>query len=133
MYYTLNKSYPVKQWLCTLFFGPLLAALYKSLFYSYSSGFEYIDLFIILVVFGMGYSLPVLTIYYLCFFMLAGKIKNTTWLKVILNSIACTGVIVMYKLLGDVFFGELAIVYMILIICTSFLLKIRKVKKMNII
>ena len=85
-----DTFYPIKHWLVTLLIGPVTTGLLGYLFYR--EGLGLLEVFPILVFWGMILSLPSLLVYYLLFTIWIKKLNSALKQKLLLNGIAilCT-------------------------------------------
>ena len=122
----MKQDYPIKHWLLTIFFSPL-ALMFYSLF-SQPEHLSAEDLFqMFLLSFGLGFlfSLPSFFIYLAVFYFLSKKKIQPAISKLILISIAVTGVFISMYVISDMLFEDISLIYAAVAFICGLVVKIK--------
>lgn len=119
-----DAAYPIKHWTATMLLGPLTSALVSYFFTQYDN--TYINLYFLILIFGVVYATPALAIYYLVFWYWVQKMSSAFLQKIVLNAIAIAMTLTTFYFLNGTFFvPEVKTGYCTAIIISSLFLKIR--------
>lgn len=121
-----NNSYPYKHWLTTLTIAPLMIMIYD--FLNGNNNFnDAIGIFVLFVIFGFLFSLPVVVLYLLLFTILIKRVDSVLLIKIILNVFTILGVLLSIKTIGGTMMTPaLSMHYSVALILCSFFFKIKK-------
>ncbi|MBF9254305.1 hypothetical protein I2I11_13450 [Pontibacter sp. 172403-2] len=122
----MNKLYPIQLWFTTIVFvAPLLIILAGLVSEEWNMGLEVLPLFII---FGLMFSLPSLLVCFAAYKILTMKISSPILIKILLNLIIVSAVLITLALISGSLAFRLSIVYSasILIASVFFSVKIKE-------
>ena len=105
--------------------GPLLLMMYLSFFTDDTSNTT-LEMYLWYLGFGLFLSLPAFIVYFGVFSFIAKTIKNIITLKLVLNSVAITGLLVTFESIGGTFpIEHISIPYILAIMISSLFYKIK--------
>lgn len=118
-----NNPYPFKHWITSLVLGPLFEFIY-ALFYNsnFKLSTDIISIYILYLIFGLVFSLPVFVCYLILFNVLIKKRVSTKMIKILLNLLAIVSMFFLIKSIGGTAMTtSLCISYSIgILICSYF-------------
>ena len=120
-----NNTYPYKHWLTSLAVGPLIW-LAQDFFSRGSSQIDVIGIYMLFIIFGLFFSLPVFVLHLLLFNLLIRKTNSIFIIKTILNLITIPCIFIAIKLIGGTLMTPLlGLYYSVALIICSFLFKVK--------
>ena len=116
-------SFPFYHWFTTLLLGPFLIALYEGIV---SLSPDIVELYVIILLFSISLSLPVLLCYCFVFFLLNSYKVHVPIAKTILLAFVVIGIIITFQIIRGSFAFEFGVAYAIASIITGLILKLKK-------
>lgn len=98
---------------------------YELVFYNADKSGGFPEYFSLYFIFGLFSSLPVLIAYYIIFILLIKKIKSVIKIKLILNALTVTGIIITFQQIFHFPVNGLTVAYSTATVIASLLLKMR--------
>jgi Sec-independent protein secretion pathway component TatC len=122
----MNNSYPFKHWFSTLIVSALVI-LAIDIISANNTLNDAVGIFVLFIIYGLFFSLPVFILYLILFSVLIRKINSEFMIKTILNATTICGVFITIKLIGgSMMTPKLALFYSVALIVCSFIFKIKK-------
>lgn len=123
-----NKLYPVQLWLTSIvFFAPVIFIIVE-LFNDtdYSGNSSNVGIFVLLILFGILFSVPTFLVTLLIYELAYHKISSAFLIQVLINTISIAGIFITLTLISGSMIPQLKIIYTASVILTSLVLKVNK-------
>ena len=121
----MDSRYPYSHWLLTLFIGPCLLALFSFLSEGTDDVLSFFEALPYVILFEIVASFPVLLLYVLLFNIVPYKKFSLPVLKWIFNVFIIGCILLVYQILGGIYFSWYTISYPVAVIISSLFLKIK--------
>lgn len=120
-----SKSYPYKHWLTSIALAPTFPILYNIAFLHGENYLDYLKGYPAFFLYGLLSSLPAFAIYLLLFSYLAKGAYSELIIKTLLNLATITCIFLTFLILGGSEENDIAIMYSVSVLITSFFYKIK--------
>ena len=121
----MDSRYPYRHWLLTLLIGPCLLALFSFLSDGINDVLSFFEALPYVILFEIVASFPVLLLYVLLFNIVPYKKISLPVLKWIFNVFIIGCILLVYQILGGIYFSWYTISYPVAVIISSLFLKIK--------
>lgn len=117
----MNRAYIFQTWIGTVIGGPLLLAIYMTLFVSGHAVLDGWQLFPMALFSGLFLSLPSLVVYLLVFELTRNRVRRTLHLQILLALISLLLILISFWILGGYLAVWFAVAYAVASIIAAFL------------
>jgi hypothetical protein len=127
----MNFTYPYKHWLSTISLAPLILVFYDSVISKKNVMLGLLDFYLLFVLFGAIFSIPVLVVYVFAFKTLIRRSISPLKIRLVLTVFTLVSAVVSLRLIGGSLMASLMVSYSIAIVICAWLFDLRSIDKLD--